>query len=466
MDIFLRFLGAAQSVTGSRTLVGIDGARFLVDCGQVQEREHMDRNWAPFPAPAASLQAVFLTHAHLDHCGLLPRLVREGFGGPIYATPATTEIAGIVLEDSAHLQAEDAAFKRKRHAKEGRSSPRPYEPLFTPEDVHATRSLFHGVEYGKIIRLADGSEAILHEAGHVLGSAMVELRSGGARRRLLFTGDIGRTHHPILRDTESPGDIDTLVMESTYCDRSHPPSGSIEDTLTEAVQDTLRRGGNVIVPTFAVERAQEILFHLSRLRASGRIPTLPVFLDSPMAINVTQVFRRHAELYDDEMREMVRRGESPFDLPGLKLVRTTESSKAINNIRGTAVILAGTGMCTGGRIKHHLAHNLGREESTILFVGYQAPGTPGRRILEGARDVRLFGRFFPVRARVVRVGGFSGHADREELLGWLRRFPRPPRETFVVHGEAGAALEFASFLREKMGWTASAPAYGEERFLK
>lgn len=459
----LTFLGAAQNVTGARFLLQAGPDRFLVDCGMVQERALQARNWEPLAVPPSSLNAVFLTHAHLDHCGLLPRLAAGGFKGQVHCTPATAELAMIVLEDAARLQAEDAEHKRWRHEKEGRVPARPVQPLYGLAEVAALRSRFQTAEYNDLIPLSDHAEAVLREAGHVLGSSMVEIRCGfgGERRSVIFTGDIGRSHRPILRGAESPAVIDTIVMESTYGDREHPRQEGIEDRLAAVVNDALERGGNVVVPIFAIERAQEMLYYLDRLRRSGRIPAIPVFLDSPMAVKVTQVFRRHSELYDAEMAALFRRGESPFDMPGLKLVRTRDSSKALNQIRGTAVIMAGAGMCTGGRIKYHLAHNLGRPASTILFVGYQAAGTLGRQLLDGAPEVRLFGEMRAVRAKVERIGGFSGHADREELLAWLGHLSEPPRQILVVHGEADAAQAFAAFLREKTGWNVAVPAYGE-----
>ncbi|HEX29918.1 TPA: MBL fold metallo-hydrolase, partial [Candidatus Poribacteria bacterium] len=445
MQVKLSFLGAAQNVTGSRYLLEFNGHKILVDCGLYQERELRGRNWDPFPVPPNTIDAVLLTHAHLDHSGLLPKLVREGFEGRIYCTAATSEISGIALLDSAHLQEEDAEFKRKRHKREGRKGPYPEIPLYTSEDARATFPLFHPVRYGESVQLGDGIEASFHDAGHILGSSMIkiDLSRNGWRRTILFSGDVGRWNKPILRDPTLFDEADYVLVESTYGDRLHEDPEDVEDMLADAVNLTWKAGGNVVIPSFAIERAQEVLYHLNELLLQDRIPHLMVFVDSPMAISVTEVFGHHPELFDEEMIELIRRRESPFDFPGLKMVRKVEESKAINHIRGTVIIIAGSGMCTGGRIKHHLVSNISRPESTILFVGYQAVGTLGRQIVDGAREVRILGRIHPVRARIVQINGFSGHADRDELFRWLSGLKGKPRHLFVTHGEPESAHSFA-----------------------
>jgi metallo-beta-lactamase family protein len=459
----LRFLGAAENVTGSRYLLETAQARVLVDCGLYQERALQARNWDPFPVPPASIDAVALTHAHVDHCGWLPRLVRGGFRGRIVATRATAEIARIVLADSAKLQVEDARKKKFRHERERRRGPHPEVPLYLPEDAEAAAALFDPVGYGEETAIAPGISATFRDAGHILGSASVLLASGSgaARRTVLFSGDVGRWDKPMLRDPEPAAEADYILVESTYGDRLHDPA-PVRELLAAAVETTRRAGGNLVVPSFAIERAQEVLYHLNELLLEGRVPNLLVFVDSPMAVRVTDVFERHPEILDAPMRALLERESSPFRFPGLKLVRTVEQSKAINLIRGTAMIIAGSGMCTGGRIKHHLETNISRAESTVLFVGYQASGTLGRQILEGAAAVRLFGRMLPVRARVASIPGFSAHADRDELVRWLAGAAgRAPRRVFVTHGEPESATAFAAHVRERFGWEASVATYDE-----
>jgi len=468
LHIKLSFLGAARNVTGSRYLLEANNVRLLVDCGLFQEREFRSRNWDTFPIPPRTLDAVLLTHAHLDHCGLLPKLVREGFRGKIYCTAATSEISQIILQDSARIQEEDAEFKRRRHEREKRKGPFPEIPLYTVSDARASFPLFAPVRYGEAIQLGDGVRASFHEAGHVLGSSMIKVTVSqeGDHRAIVFSGDVGRWDRPILRDPSVFSEIDYVLVESTYGDRLHENSPDISDSLAEIVNSTWKAGGNIIVPSFALERSQEVLYHLNELLLEDRIPHLMVFLDSPMAISITEVFKRHSELFDQEMSNLVRNNRSPFDFPNLKMVQTVDESKAINHISGTVMVIAGSGMCTGGRIKHHLVTNISRRESTILFVGYQAIGTPGRQIVDGAKKVRILGRYHPVRARIAQIHGFSSHADRNELFRWLSELKKNPRRVFVVHGESEATQKFGAFLREKTAWDISVPEYGAETFLE
>jgi len=467
MTIHLTFLGAAQNVTGSRHLVEADGARVLVECGLYQERHLLGRNWEPFPVSPRKIDAVLLTHAHLDHCGLLPKLVREGFAGPIHCTPATAELARIILLDSGHIQEEDAAYKLKRHRKEGRAGPRPVVPLYTAADAERCTPLFAPVPYGTPRQVARGMTATFRDAGHVLGSAMVALDvdRDGESRTVLFSGDVGRENTPILADPSAPRRADYVLVESTYGDREHSPPQDVADRLAAVINETVARGGKVVIPAFALERSQAILYYLNELLQAGKVPRVPVFLDSPMAISITKVFQRHPELYDAEMNDYERRHLSPFKLPGLKMTQTVEESKAINEFRRPAIILAGSGMCTGGRVKHHLVNNIERAECTVLFVGYQSRGTLGRQIAEGAAEVRIHGKTRQVRARVERIGGFSAHADRGELLAWLRGLEGRPRGVFVVHGEPESAAAFGEFLRSRTGWRVSVPQYGDQAVL-
>jgi metallo-beta-lactamase family protein len=463
----LSFNGAAGNVTGSCYLLDTDEGRFLVDCGLHQERQFVSRNWDHFPFDPASLNAVLLTHAHLDHCGLLPRLVKAGFDGRIVCTAATADIAGIVLLDSARIQEEDVDFKRERHRKAGRVGPHPYDPLYTVADAEAVLSMFNPVDYETAVSLGGKTECVFRDAGHILGSASIKVTggSGSGRRSVVFSGDIGRPHTPILRDPAPFDKTDYLVIESTYGNRIHKPSSGIPTALSGVINRTYRAGGNVVVPSFAVERSQELLFHLHELLRAKRIPPLTVFLDSPMAVNVTEVFRRHPELFDEETAAMLRRGEHPCDFPHLRLCRSVEDSLAVRSHNQPAVIIAGSGMCTGGRIKRHLQANIERRESTILFVGYQASGTLGRLILEGAERVRIYGKSYLVEANVQKVNGFSAHADRNELLAWASALKQPPELVFVTHGEPEASAEFAAELGRRNNWRTSVPAFGDVRTL-
>lgn len=467
MQARLRFLGAARNVTGSRHLLEVDDTQILVDCGLYQERQFAARNWDPFDVPPAKIHAVLLTHAHLDHCGLLPKLVKEGFQGRIYCTAATAEIARIILLDAAKIQEEDAAYKKKRHKKEGRAGPYDDVPLYTVADAEACSPLFAPVPYAQQVQVAPGVHATFREAGHVLGSSFinVSVQQNGETRDVLFSGDVGRTHRPIIRDPDLVKDGDYVLVESTYGDRLHDDRTDIKAAIANVINTAQEAGGNIIVPSFALERSQELLYFISELLREGAIPHLMVFLDSPMASAITKVFRRHPELYDAEMRRSLQNRESPFDFPGVKYTETTKESKAINAIKGTVIVIAGSGMCTAGRIKHHLVNNITQPQSTIMFVGYQALGTLGRRLVDGDPEVRILGENYPVKARIVQIQGFSAHADRDELLHWLRTLPKPPRKLFVIHGEAESAQSFGRYVHEKTGWDVAVPDYQEEAIL-
>jgi metallo-beta-lactamase family protein len=467
MDINLTFMGAARNVTGSCYFIEANDLKLLVDCGLYQEHEFLSRNWEPFRCEPSELKAVLLTHAHLDHSGLLPKLVNEGFHGRVICTPATADITKIMLLDAAHVQEEDAAYKKKRHIREGRRGPYPEVPLYTVEDAEASLKFFTPVEYNTPVDLGNGVEATFHDAGHVLGSSMIKLvfEQAGEKRSIVFSGDIGRWNRPFLHDPDTFRWTDYVVMESTYGDREHHGTEVIGDELAEIVKSALAAGGNIIVPSFALQRTQEILYYLNNLLMEKRIPAIDVYLDSPMAIKITEVFKQYAGQLDDEMKDLIRRHRSPFDFPGLKFVQTVEESKKLNDIKGTAMIIAGSGMATGGRVKHHLANNISRPECTVLFVGYQAAGTLGRQILDGARSVRIHGEQHPVRASIEHIQGFSAHADRDELLKWLSRLSVEPRLVMITHGEARAAESFRDFLKEK-GYKVNVPSYGERFHLE
>ncbi|MFC1953705.1 MBL fold metallo-hydrolase RNA specificity domain-containing protein [Chloroflexota bacterium] len=466
----ISFLGAARNVTGSCYLVETDNARVLVDCGLYQERKLQERNWLPFPFKPETIDAVFLTHAHLDHSGLLPKLVRDGFKGRIYCTQATSEIAQIILLDSAHIHEEDAAYKAKRHKREGRSGLHPDIPLYTTENAEAVESHFTATEYGSCVSVNDSIEGCFYEAGHVLGSATVSLiiTKNGQKRNILFSGDIGEPDRPIINDPAIFHEADYVVVESTYGNRTHDEhlNLDIQTQLGDFINEAVKTGGNIITPSFALERSQEMLYHLNELFINNKIPPVPVFLDSPMAIRITEVFKRHAELFDREMMQRMNQGKSPFTFDNLMMTQSTDESKAIKFTKGSAIIVAGSGMITGGRIKHHLVNNITGPENTILFIGYQAEGTPGRLLLDGSREIRLLGETYPVRARIKKIDGFSAHADRDGLLAWLSDIRHSPRHIFVTHGEEKAAISLADTISKETGWSVSVPEYGADAMIE
>ncbi|MFO1410416.1 MAG: MBL fold metallo-hydrolase [Steroidobacteraceae bacterium] len=442
----LSFHGADRDVTGSCHLIECAGRRVLIDCGMFQGgRELAEENAADFGFDPAAIDTVLLTHAHLDHCGRLPLLVKRGFRGEIIATAATRELARLVLLDSAHLAEEDAEHGARRSRRRGTQPP---APLYTLVDAMAALDGFgRTAVYGAPLQLGPGLRASFHEAGHILGSASVllEVTETGRTRRVLYSGDLGNAGRPILRDP-APPEADVVVMESTYGDRRHRSVGDSVAELCAAINATLQRGGNVVIPTFALERTQELLFHLRAATADGRLPAqLPVFLDSPMAISATEVYRRHPECFDAETAALFRNGEDPMRPAGLRMVRDSAGSMAINRIEGGAVILAGAGMCTGGRIRHHLRHNLWRPAASVVFVGFAAQGTLARRIIDGAPRVTIFGEDVPVRAQVHTINGFSAHADQAELLAWHARAGGRER-TILVHGEPAAMDKLAGLL--------------------
>ena len=444
----LSFHGAAQDVTGSCHLLETEGRRVLVDCGLFQgSRELEEDNAVPFGFDARAIDFVFLTHAHLDHCGRLPLLVKRGFRGEIIATQATFELARLVMLDAANLQAEEARPRDHREGKQHHVALPP--PLYTVIDAMDCMARFgRAASYGQTMEVCPGIRATFYNAGHILGSAsvLVEANENGGVQSALFSGDIGSATHGLLRPPEVPQSAEAVVMETTYGDRLHR---SFEDSLNEfydAVSATLARGGNVVIPTFALERAQELLFFLRQGLEQNRLPpSMQVYLDSPMAISATQIFERHRDDFSPPVRELFQQGRDPFSLPGLHFTREKADSIAINQVKGGAVIMAGSGMCTGGRIRHHLAHNVSRAEASILFVGYAAVGTPARDIIDGAKEVRILGETLPVRAQIHTVNGFSAHADQRELLAWQDRIAGK-KLIALVHGERGSMQAFAKKL--------------------
>ena len=461
---YIQFLGAAGTVTGSKYLIntGSDssdrkGFHALIDCGMFQgPKEWRERNWQDTPIPARQIDAVVLTHAHIDHCGWIPRLVKEGFRGPIYATPATIDLCGILLPDSGHLQEEDAAFYNKFK----KSKHDPALPLYTLEEAQKALQYFHAVPFGEAKQVSPEISFRFVRAAHILGSAMAEitLQTNGQNRRLLFTGDIGR-----MRDQNiAPGKVvhsgptegetaDVLVMESTYGNRQHPTIDPRPE-LAALIRQTAERGGSVIVPAFAVERTQKFLFMLKELMQSGQLPPVPVFCDSPMAIKAVEIFMRHKGEYSEETRQLVAQYGSPIEWPGFTFASTAEQSKKINVVKMPSIIVSSSGMVTGGRILHHLAQRLPDPKNTVIFIGFQAPGTRGFTIKSGAPEVKIFGDIVPIRAQVAAFEQFSDHADTPELLRWLRTFSKKPPATYLVHGEPSASSQLRDTMTKELGW--------------
>jgi metallo-beta-lactamase family protein len=460
----LTFLGAAGNVTGSKFLFESGTHRLLVDCGLFQEHDLLHRNWEEPAFSPGEIQAVLLTHAHLDHCGWLPRLVKLGFKGRIYCTAATAEIAAISLEDAGRLQEEDADFKKRRHQREGRQGPYPEEPLYTRADAVAVGPLFSPVAYGQRVALGAGLSATFRDAGHVLGSAMIKM-SFESGSTIVFSGDIGRPQNPLQDDPSTFRAADYIVMEATYGTQTHEPEAQAVEKLERIVRETAARGGNTVIPSFALERAQNVLYYLNGAMRAGRIPKITVFLDSPLAAGITAVFRRHPEALSHEIGGDKAGGRSPFDFPELQVTGSIGESKAINSRTGPCVIIAGSGMATGGRIKHHLAFNISRPESSIVFVGYQAQNTLGREITDGAKSVRLFGEMREVKAHIEKIDGFSAHADSGDLLNWLAALRKPPKELFLTHSEPSAAEGFSKLVTQRLGWRPVIPVYKDEYSL-
>jgi metallo-beta-lactamase family protein len=473
-------LGAAREVTGSCYFVEAGGCRFLVDCGMFQGgREGQARNRRPFAFDPRALDFVILTHAHIDHSGLLPRLWLEGFAGPVYVTEATADLLAIMLPDSGHLQemeAERAAFNQRRgrnnhgrnrsHSNHNHGNhEEPFVPLYSVEDARETLKLLRPLGYDAMRSPHAAVQFRFREAGHILGSAIVEIwvTQGGERRKLVFTGDLGQPGRPILRDPALIEHADALFIESTYGDRAHKDLDSTLREFEQAVNHTLHEmRGNVIIPSFAVGRTQELIYYFHDLARQGRFRDLTVYVDSPMATAATAVTWNHMELFDKEARRLTEWMRHNGRRIRVHFVETMEESRALNAIESGLIVISASGMCDGGRVKYHLKYNLPRAGSSVLITGFQAQGTLGRRLVDGAEGVRIFGEEVPVRARIHTLGGFSAHADQAALLAWLRGFRQPPRQTFVVHGEENAALTFAGRVRQDLGWNeVNVPSPGE-----
>ncbi|TEB17976.1 Ribonuclease [Pelotomaculum sp. FP] len=442
----LRFLGAAGTVTGSCFHLETAQSSILVDCGLFQgTKDIRERNYGSFLVPPRNIDAVLITHAHIDHCGLFPKLVKYGFQGRVYATYPTVELMKVLLPDSGHIQEMEVERKNRKNRRAGRPL---LEPIYTVNEAYQSLSNLQGVGYKESIQVAPDIRARFVDAGHILGSSMIELwvQENGKEIKLVFSGDIGNNEQPIVKDPSTIDTADYLIMESTYGNRlHHEPQDEIE-LLREAIQDTYQKGGNLIIPAFAVERTQDLLYHLSLLIEQNKIPPMPVYIDSPLAAAATGIFQNHPEYYDQETSDLINRGGSPFQFPGIKFTQTAEESKSLNNI-SRAIIISASGMCDAGRIRHHLKYNLWRPESTVLFVGYQAEGTLGRQIVDGEKKVRIFGDDIAVKADIRFIDSYSAHADQAGLIAWVKKFSVPPGEVLLVHGEPESTNTLAGLLR-------------------
>ena len=458
----LTFFGAAHAVTGSCHCLEVNGKRILIDCGLQQGRDEYNDNALDFTA--GEIDCVVVTHAHIDHSGRIPLLVKEGFRGEIVTTRLTGQLMSIMLRDSAHIQESDAQWKNQKGKRAGRPE---VEPLYTLADAEAALQQVRTVEYGEVTELCPGVRARFVDAGHLLGSSSVEIwaTEGGEERKLVFSGDIGNVDQPIIRDPHLLSEADYVVMESTYGDRDHEPPESYTEALADIIDETFARGGNVIIPAFAVGRTQELLYFMREMKERGLVKSAPDFavcVDSPLAREATRIFSGDLHGYlDEEAIAVLQGGQNLFTFPGLRLVESSEESKALNLDKSSKVIISASGMCDAGRIRHHLKHNLWRSECSVVFVGYQAEGSLGRRLLEGASSVKLFGEEIAVQARIYNFKGLSSHADRDHLIAWAEAYHPKPRQVFVVHGDAPVTELFADTLN-RQGIPAHAPLYREE----
>jgi len=457
----IEFVGGARTVTGSSYIVKNDAFTIMVDCGmfqgkpEIKERNHLNLIYDP-----PKIDAMLLTHAHIDHSGLIPKLVKEGFKNAIHATDATTDLCGIMLPDSAHVQEMDNEWVNRRQKKMGREL---IPPIYSVEDAQAAQKFFKPHGYGTEFEVVPGVRARFNDAGHILGSSFIEMwvEEKGKTTKLVFSGDVGSRDQAIIRDPESVQEADVLLVESTYGDRLHK---SREDTYAEfkrIILESCNKQGNIVIPSFAIERTQEIIYTLAGLFKAGELPRIPVYIDSPLAISATEIFRRNEHVFDQDAVRIIMSGDNPLDFPGLHFTRSTEESKRLNEEAKGAIIISASGMCTAGRIKYHLQNNLYKPESCVIFVGYQAEGTLGRRLVDGEKRVRIYGEDVVVRAKVHTLGGFSAHADRDGLLEWMGTIKNDKLKVFVVHGEETASVSFAGTVRERFGYEAYVPRWGE-----
>lgn len=462
----LTFLGAAETVTGSSYLLETESSKILIDYGMFQgNKELKARNEAPFPYNPQEIDFLLLTHAHIDHSGLIPRLCKSGFQGKIICTIATQDLCSVMLPDSGHIQEMEAEWQNRKRKRAGKPL---LDPLYTAEEGKEALKLFRGVAYGEWVELTPEIKVRFRDAGHILGSAFIEVvvKEGSKKGvKIVFSGDLGSNGRPIIRDPEILESVDYLLIESTYGDRLHKCRHETLQELLWVIETSLKDGGNIVIPAFAVERTQELLYDLNYLIEKKLIPPLPVYIDSPLAISATEIFRKNSSCFNSTTKALLDSGDSPFDFPNLTFAREFEESKAINQIQGGAIIISASGMCDAGRIKHHLKHNLWRPESHIVFVGYQAIGTLGRSIVDGAQMVKIFGEEIAVKAQIHTIGGFSAHADQQELMDWLGKIQEKPKTIFVVHGEGKSSHALARKIKSDLEVNVVIPAWGESVVL-
>jgi metallo-beta-lactamase family protein len=456
----ITFYGAAKTVTGSCHLIDTGKTKIMVDCGMFQgSKKIKERNYGDFPFDPTQIEYLLLTHAHIDHSGLIPKLVKHGFKGQIIATGATLDLCSIMLPDSGHIQEMEVERKNRKLKRAGEPL---LEPIYTSQDAYKAMKYFKGIDYGLVIALNDNISVRFNDAGHIMGSAIIEIwiKQREQTLKIVFSGDLGNYNQPIINDPVTIDEADFLIMESTYGNRLHKDSGDKEELLFKIIKETFDKGGNVIIPAFAVERTQDLLYSLNNLIEKGKLRDVDIFVDSPLAISATEIFCRNIQYFDKETREKYETlGECPLFLPNLKFTRTTEESKALNERKSGAIIISASGMCDAGRIKHHLKHNLWRSESTILFVGYQAEGTLGRRLVDGEKLVKIHGEEIKVKARIENMDGFSAHSDQKDLIRWVKKFRTPPQKIFLVHGEEESCYYLANELTKETGIPTIVPEY-------
>lgn len=457
----ITFCGAARMVTGSCYLIETDKAKFIVDCGMFQGGKAVrSNNQEPFMFNPTELDFMLLSHAHVDHSGLIPRLCKQGFNQPIYSTKATVKLSEISLPDSGYIQEMEAEWRNRKRLRQGLSAE---EPLYTVDDALESLKIFVSCDYEQEFQPAPGVKVRFQDAGHIMGSAIIEIwvTEGNETTKVVFSGDLGQKNQPIIEDPTYVQEADYILVESTYGSRLHQAGEDRTELLQKVIMEMLSTGGNLIIPAFAVGRTQDLLYHIKNLLMSGKIPRVPVYIDSPMAVSVTKVYRESQEYYDAETMNMLKKNANPFEFEGLHFVSTVEESKLLNQNANRSIIISASGMCEAGRILHHLKHNLWRADSHVLFAGYQAEGTLGRRLLEGAKVVKIMGDEVNVQAKIHSIDGFSAHADQDDILDWLGGFENPPRGLFLVHGEYAAQQELAARVQEKFGFIPDIPTMGE-----
>jgi len=464
----IKFCGATIGVTGSCHLLYTERHRVLLDCGQFQGNKEMDAlNYEPFPFDPTAVEAVVLSHAHIDHCGRIPLLVKRGFKGDIYCTDATADLLRVMLLDSAYIHEKDAEWQSKKNARTGKP---PVEPLYTVDDAERSLKLVKPILYDQLVEINDEMKIVFNDAGHILGSAITEIwvTENEQTSKIVFSGDLGVNNRPILRDPKKIKKADYLIMESTYGNRLHPENSTSIDRLIHIIKDTVKRGGSVIIPAFAVGRTQELIYELNMFyehhpEYKELLDDLYVYIDSPMATTATEVFRKNAQVFDEETKQLILSGDNPLDFKNLIFTRSTAESQALNMNREPKIIISASGMCEAGRIRHHLKHNLWDSRNSIVFVGYQAEGTLGRALIEGAKEVKLFGETIMVAAEIHNLEGFSGHADQNGLLDWLGGFQKIPKQIFLVHGEEQSKIDFAKVVQERLGLSTT-PIFANSEF--